>query len=654
MKSNLFICTLLLTQLIFSQSQVVSMEYSWDNSPNYVMGEDTNDGIIAVKDKYIVEYVYADDEALNEYYLEHRVLWLNSDEKIEDYNKIYLPHSSSSELLVNKARVVTKDGKIIVLDDSKILTAEDEETGRQYKYFAFEGIEKGSFIEYFYVEKKYPEYKGNRFWLQSSYKKNKVEFDLYSPSNLIFEFKSYNQLPEVLEDTLMKDKRHWQLQIEQLEGLEEEDQSPYDASRGFLVYKLDRNTKNSVKDIASYRNVTQNLYDYYYAEPSKKDQLALDEFIKEASLDLSGDKEKLIRNLEMYLKANVFISEGNNEEWKELASVLNNKVANKTGMIKLYVALLNALKIKHEMVITSDREKLKFDKDFEANIFLTNFLFYFPETKLYLSPTEQQSRYGFPPAYHTDNYGLFIKEVSIGDFKSGVGKIKYIDPITAEKTQDRMVIDIAFDNTDLAKNKIRLNRSLSGYYAMYIHPYLHLVKEKDKEELLDGLAKNMNENVEVIHKEIINEDPTLFGIKPLQFILDLESEAFTEQAGNKFLFKVGELIGPQMQMYQEKKRILPLENEFKRSYYRTLNISIPEGYKIANLEDLNMDNSYGSEDEKLMSFKSSYVIKDNKLTITADEHYRLNFIATEIYEEYRKVINSAADFNKITLVLEPL
>ena len=654
MKPFLIIFVLLLNQLIFSQEKVICEGYNWEEDPSYSVDNAGEDGIIAVKDKYIVEYVYADNDGLSEFYLEHRVLWLNSDEKIEDYNKIYLPHSSSSELIVNKARVITRAGKIIELDDSKILTAEDEETGRQYKYFAFEGIEKGSFIEYFYVEKKKPEYSGNRFWLQSSYNKKRVEFDLYSPSNLVFKFKSYNKLPQVTEDTLIKDKRHWQLHLDQLVGLEDEEQSPYDASRGFLVYKLDSNTKNNVSNIASYRNVTKNLYTYYYAEPSKNTAQALDSFIKEADLDPKADKAVLIRAMEMYIKANVFISEGNNDELKDLASVLNNKVANETGIIKLYVALLRSLDLDHEMVITSNREKLKFDKDFEANVFLTDFLFYFPETKLYLSPTELQSRYGFPPAYLTDNYGLFIKEVSIGEFKSGVGEIKYIDPITAQKTQDRMIIDIDFDKDNIARNKIRLDRSLSGYYAMYIHPYLHLVKEKDKDDLMEGLAKSMNENVEVTHKEIINGDPALFGIEPLQFVIDLESEAFTEKAGNKYLFKVGELIGQQMQMYQEKERVLPLENEFKRSYYRTLKINIPEGYKIANLQDLNMDNSYKMDNVELMSFKSAYELNGNKLTITADEHYRLNFITTDIYEEYRKVINSAADFNKITLVLEPI
>jgi len=53
----------------------------------------------------------------------------------------------------------------------------------------------------------------------------------------------------------------------------------------------------------------------------------------------------------------------------------------------------------------------------------------------------------------------------------------------------------------------------------------------------------------------------------------------------------------------------------------------------------------------LLSFKSYYELNDNILKITADEYYKINKIPVEIYEEYRTVINSAADFNKITLVL---
>ena len=55
----------------------------------------------------------------------------------------------------------------------------------------------------------------------------------------------------------------------------------------------------------------------------------------------------------------------------------------------------------------------------------------------------------------------------------------------------------------------------------------------------------------------------------------------------------------------------------------------------------------------MFSFKSSYQLEGNTLTVTANEHYRENRVQVAMYEEYRTVINSAADFNKIVLLLEP-
>tara|TARA_R110002167_G_scaffold247308_16_gene452935 strand:- start:1091 stop:3058 length:1968 start_codon:yes stop_codon:yes gene_type:complete len=653
MKISTLFLLLLLPLFGTSQSQPFYLDYNWDVNPKYAQISDDTKPMVALKDKYVIEFAYADDKQLTEYNLEHQVLWLNSDDKIEAYNKIYLPYSATSELLVSKARVITKDGKIIVLDDSKILTAQNEETGKQYKYFAFEGIDKGSFIEYYYVEKKYPGYKGTAYRLQSSFDKKNVEFDLFAPSNLIFKFKSYNNLPPIAQDTLIKDKLHWQLSLDELKGLAEEVQAPYQASRGYIVYKLDQNLILKLNDISSYGSVAQNIYDYYNDAPSKKEKGLLEDLIAEALVNGEKEEESKIRGLERYVKTNVFLTDGNSQELKNIEQVMTKKVADDTGITKLYVALFNLLDIKHEIVITSNREQLKFDKDFEANNFLTDFLFYFPKSKTYLSPTEIGSRYGFPPANLTDNYGLFIKEVTIGDFKSGLGKVKYITPLDADKTTDHMVIDVSFDADDVSKNDIRLSRSLSGYYGLAIHPYLYLVQDKDREDLLEGLAKTMNENVTVTQSEIRNEDPANFGLKPLEFILDLKTDAFTEKAGKKYLFKVGELIGRQIQMYQEKERILPLEDDFKRSYFRTINITLPKGYRIANLEDLNLANTYVNDGKELLSFNSFYELNGDLLTITADEHYRLNIIDTPIFEDYRRVINSAADFNKITLVLEP-
>ena len=105
----------------------------------------------------------------------------------------------------------------------------------------------------------------------------------------------------------------------------------------------------------------------------------------------------------------MFITKDGSENFKDLDEVLNKKVANETGVLKLYLALFKSLNIKHEIVITSDRQELKFDKNFEANNFLTDFLIYFNKTKAFLSPTELSSRYGYPPAYLTGQLRAFYK-----------------------------------------------------------------------------------------------------------------------------------------------------------------------------------------------------------------------------------------------------
>lgn len=651
LKTKLSLALILFYQVIFAQTEPFYTTYSWDENPSYKVEEDSEESIIALKDKILTEF-YFQKEGLVEYFLEHRVLWLNSDEKIENYNKIYLPYSSNSELKVNKARVIKKNGEIIELDDSKILTAQDEETGKHYKFFAFEGIEKGSFIEYYYVVRRYPRYKGNRITFQTDYPKNNVEFDLYAPNNLVFDFKTYNNTPEVVRDTTSKNKLHWELKMDTVEPLNKEEQSPYNASKKSVIYKLDRNTADNSRDISSYGVVAQNIYSYYYEDYSSKTLNLIKKFIKEATEGKTLEGEALIRKIEFFVKSNVFINKDGFDT--NLDDIITKKVANEAGVLKLYAAIFKTLNIKHEIVITSDRQDLKFDKDFEANNFLTDFLIYFNKTKSYLSPTDLGSRYGYPPAYLTDNYGLFIKEVKVGDFVSGLGKIKYIKPITADKTVDKMIIDVNFESENIAQSNIKLDRSMSGYYAMYFQPYIHLIKDKDKNELIEGFAKNINEDVTITQKEVINDDPELFGIKPIQFKIDFNSEAFVEKAGNKYLFKAGELIGKQIQLYQEKQRVLPVENEFTRSYYRTINITIPEGYKVANLDDINIKNTFNKEGEEWLVFHSYYELKDNLLVITADEHYRENIIDTENYEDYRTVINSAADFNKLVLVFEPI
>ena len=645
---NSFILFLFITSTSFAQTVPFFKSYNWELNPKYTI-ESSDKDMIAIKDKVVTEFIF-EDQNLIEYYLEHKILWLNSDDRIEEYTKVYLPSANDASQVVINVRIIKKTGEIIVLDKSRILGSENEKTGIKFNYFSIDAIEKGSIIEYYYVAKRRPKLQGAMVDIESDYHKQTVEFDLYAPSNLSFSFKSFNLETTVKKIENITEKTHWKFSAKDVKAVNNEDKAPYNASIGFIMYKLHENTANNAI-ITSYYNVAQNLFDFYYSTYSELEKKLIHKFAKNFKFDEDLKDENKARIIDLFIKENIYISENDSEN---LTNVLKTKTANETGVIKLYIALFEKFNVTHEMVLTSNRLLLKFDKDFEATNFLQEFLFYFPASKKYLSPSKFGTRFGFPPPYFMNNFGLFITGYDINGKRKAFSEVKFIEGIPASLSSDEMLIEVNFNTKDLTKNTIALERKLNGYYAMNLHPFMNLIQPNRINEVIDQyFVQNSDKNAKVLKREFINEDPSLFGLKPFVVKFDISSEYFVEKTGDKYLFKLGDLIGPQMEMQQEKKRILPLEAEFNRSYYRTIKIHIPEGYQISNLEDIIIKNSYATKDKELFIFDSYYTLEGDVLTVTADEHYRETFVAPEIFEAYRTVINSAADFNKVTLVLEP-
>ena len=645
---NSFILFLFITSTSFAQTVPFFKSYNWELNPKYTI-ESSDKDMIAIKDKVVTEFIF-EDQNLIEYYLEHKILWLNSDDRIEEYTKVYLPSANDASQVVINVRIIKKTGEIIVLDKSRILGSENEKTGIKFNYFSIDAIEKGSIIEYYYVAKRRPKLQGAMVDIESDYDKQTLEFDLYAPSNLSFSFKSFNLETTVKKIENITEKTHWKFSAKDVKAVNKEDKAPYNASIGFIMYKLHENTANNAI-ITSYYNVAQNLFDFYYSTYSELEKKLIHKFAKNFKFDEDLKDENKARIIDLFIKENIYISENDSEN---LTNVLKTKTANETGVIKLYIALFEKFNVTHEMVLTSNRLLLKFDKDFEATNFLQEFLFYFPASKKYLSPSKFGTRFGFPPPYFMNNFGLFITGYDINGKRKAFSEVKFIEGIPASLSSDEMLIEVNFNTKDLTKNTIALERKLNGYYAMNLHPFMNLIQPNRINEVIDQyFVQNSDKNAKVLKREFINEDPSLFGVKPFVVKFDISSEYFVEKTGDKYLFKLGDLIGPQMEMQQEKKRILPLEAEFNRSYYRTIKIHIPEGYQISNLEDIIIKNSYATKDKELFIFDSYYTLEGNVLTVTADEHYRETFVAPEIFEAYRTVINSAADFNKVTLILEP-
>lgn len=653
-RSFLLFSLLVHGMLAHGQHKPVVLDYDWDPTPSLTVNPEDTSGVITMKHQITKEYTFDSEDRFTEYLLEHEIMYLNSDLEIERNNKVYIPASSSAQIIRTKGRVIKKDGTVIELDESKILTAEDEETGATYRYFTYEGIEKGSFIEYLYVLERFPSYNGTRVSLQGENTRYNVGFDLYAPNHLVFLFKSYNGLPDVKADTLSTEVYHWFIHLDTVEMLTDETQSAYEAERQFLVYKLDKNLINGARDISSYGQTTENIYNYMVGGASKSDLKAVDKFVRKVNLDHYPDDAGKIRALEDYIKENIRVADIGNDQLSEVSFAISQKITNENGITRLFWLCFKNLGIDAQLVVTSDRHELRFDKDFEADNYLSYYLFYFPGIKQYLSPDDIGSRLGYPPSELTSNYGLFIKETSLGEAHVGVGKIRYIDPVPWNKSYDTLLVNVTFNNEDPTQTNLQVDHAVGGYYAMYLQTILHLLDEKDLKEALEGQINYLNEDMEIKEKTVYNGDAASFGFHPLRVVADASSDAFVEKAGNKYLFKMGELIGPQMEMYQRTKRKLPVVANFGHVYHRVITFTIPEGYRIDDLEKIRISNQGEVDGKPAFVFHSDYTREGNVVTITVDEYYTETDIPVELFEAYRRVINSAADFNKITLVMQPL
>ena len=78
------------------------------------------------------------------------------------------------------------------------------------------------------------------------------------------------------------------------------------------------------------------------------------------------------------------------------------------------------------------------------------------------------------------------------------------------------------------------------------------------------------------------------------------------------------------------------------------------GKAIKNPDDLKLNIAYQDRDLTPFLFKSDYTLKGDVLEISIEECYKEIYAPLSRYEDFRKVVNAAADFNKITLVLEKL
>lgn len=624
------------------------LNYTFSDKPYSVGADFINEEEVIIERNVKVEFVFEDNEAY-EICLVHEKKLINSDNAIERNNRVYIPVNKDGNLLTNKSRVILQDGNIIELKSTDVKQEVDEQKGMVYNYFAVNGLEKGAVIEKFHIIKRRPEIAGNYFTFQRDFPILSASVEVIFPEHLMFASASYNGFPNAesrLESYPKKNSLYAEsTNIPSIPSNERQSNISKNIQR--FAYKLDQNNITGVRNIYNHADYGKSLYESYYAKLSKDEDKALNQFVK--NITNGHTPLENIQAVEKYIKENIQYNRYFNTN-KNLADVIKNKQADLFDLMRLYAQVYKKMNIAHEIALTTERFESVFDPNFESHLNFKYALFYFPEEDVYLEPAATIYRVPLFDEQYGGNHGLFIKSKVFNGIEVPITEVRIID---FPKNQDLTVMDINIDFTQnitepFLTSKIQFN----GYDSMNFQPAKDFADPVEYKEMLNYIGKNYTFESELESVQAENEGLDFVGKKPFIINLTANGKDLLTKAGPNYIFKVGETIGKQMEMYEEKERVLPIEINNPHSYDRTITLYLPEGFTIKNPEVFNMNYELKHEGKVVADFISTYEIKGNQIIVKNTESYNFVELPAQLYPQYQKVINAAADFNKLSIILE--
>ena len=524
----------------------------------------------------------------------------------------------------------------------EMLPAKFTPTHKRHFIFAIEGVEKNSEIEVLYTVEKEYDMHGQQS-IQGEYPIREAQF-LFITGEANAKIKAY-RTESKFESTTINNTIAKSLTIKDIPAMIDEEYSTPNANKIAVAYQCFPKDQNINQDMF-WGNVVNNVGPQFFPEETLKAVIDdLPNVTKEKTELTVFEKATLVDD---YIKTNFTIVKNNNAELSDVNYILKNKSASSFGVLKAYSHYLKALDINYEIVVTANRFVKKFDPDFYNPNQLQDFLIYLPTEEKYIATDRIEYRVGEAPFNILGNYGLYITDTLEYYFS----EIIQSDP---NFSSIKRMVDITFDE-DLESAKLEQSQEYTGHWSATSRAILNLSTEQGIKEYEDyltssGIEDKVVESYEAIDVEMLQMEYN----KPFKTKSVITSESLLEEAGDSYLFQIGKVIGTQSELYQETKRVNPIEMTYPNQYDYTITIAIPKGYTAEGLEVLNIDKNYKSvKGNKLCKFESTYKIEDDKVIITIQEFYKSNKYDLNRYEEFREVINAASDFNKTSILLKAI
>jgi hypothetical protein len=628
MKTKILLLLLFISPFSFSQVEEVK-NYEWEANPKFkeIPPEFTTYPAVVLKDYRLYEnrvgsYTY------KAFVVKHCAIKILSDNGINDFNKVSINKKYVRDYRDLRARVIKPSGKIEELPKERIIE-KDNSDDRQ---FVFEGVEKGDIIEYFYVIKDSPDFSGVEYFqrtipvLDGKFQINEI------PQTNTFAY-GFNGMTEASTN------RQRIFKVTNLPA-----------------YKFEPNASNYANLAKVYYYTRIGGYSFLtffhelntYADGTNAKSM-IKKFIADLNLDdTSVPLDERLKKMDIYVKKNLEL-----EYQPNYKKVFEDKKITPRMVLNLYKDVLDNLKIKYQLMVSTNKFEDRFDQLHAVPGMLSEIMIFIPETKKFLLPFDYWMPYGPPSSVCIDNDAVLY------DFETTLRNIYYDFVVVNTVPMDDNVVktnsDITIDD-DMETVSVHKKLETTGYRSYYARNYMkYITEDKVKEYIKDNCFEDVDVDIKtytISNKEYeFNYDNS----KPFTFDTQVQvKEAWLENAGKNYLFSIGKVLGKQTDLYQEQvaDRKYAVDLYYPKKYVHTINFNIPNGYTVKTISNLQFSKQMkGENDEVIGSFTSTAKIEGNTVQIAIEEFYNFTHLEKERFGEYRDLLNTAFDFYKSSLVL---
>ncbi len=178
-------------------------------------------------------------------------------------------------------------------------------------------------------------------------------------------------------------------------------------------------------------------------------------------------------------------------------------------------------------------------------------------------------------------------------------------------------------------------------------------KKEDKTRKLEYMKKAMEDdydNIAAYHEFTLNADGRTWRKQELNYTSKMELSDMVKIAGDNLLVSVPGLIGEQLFISQDdRKREVDAFMGFPRSLRNIINFTVPAGYKLVGVQNLNMN-----IDNEVGNFAVQATLDGNTLNILVRKLYKQMIVKKEDWPKLVEMLDAAFNFSQKKILLKKM